>query len=61
MEDCGLRQKWREEDDVAGSPVALFLGSREVAGGGAKKDLRDLETDIFAVCGEDDLDVERNY
>ena len=41
VEDCGLRQKWREEDCVAGSLVSLFLGSREVAGGGPNKDLRD--------------------
>ena len=44
-----------------GSPVALFLGLREVAGGSAKKDLRNWETDIFAVCSEGDIDVELNY
>ena len=61
VEYCGLRQKWREEDGVAGSQVSLFLGSREVAGGGAKKDFHDRETDLFAVCGEGDLDVEQNH
>ena len=61
MDDCGLRQKRRDEDGVAGSPVSLFLGSREVAGGGAKKDLRDLETYVFAVCGEGSLGVELNH
>ena len=44
-----------------GSQVALFLVLRKVAGGGMKKDLRDRETDIFAVCGEGDLDVEQNH
>ena len=52
MEDCGLRQKRREEDSIAGSPVYLLLGLRKVAGGGSKKDLRDRETDLVAVCGE---------
>ena len=61
VEDCGLRKKWREEESVAGSPVTMFLGSRKVAGGGAKKDLCDRKSDIFDVCGEGDLDVERNY
>ena len=61
MEDGGLCQKWREEDGFAGIPVAIFLGSSEVAGGSTKKDLRDRETDLFAVCGEGDLDVEQNY
>ena len=36
LEDCSLHQKC----GVAGSPVFLLLGSREVAGGGAKKDFR---------------------
>ena len=58
MEDCGLRQKWRAEDGVAGSSVSLLLGSREVASSGANLYLRDWETDLVAVCGEDDIDVE---
>ena len=61
MKDCGLRQKWRGEDGVAGSPVSLLLGSRDVTSSGAKKDLRDRETDLFAVCGESYIDVEQNH
>ena len=61
MGDCGLRQKWREEDGVAWIPVALLLGSREVAAGGAKKDLRDRDTDLIAVCGKGDIDLEGNH
>ena len=41
VEDCGLRQKWWEEDGVAQSPVPMLLRSREVAGGGAKEDFCD--------------------
>ena len=41
VEDCGLRQKSREDDGVAWSPVYLLLGSREVSGGGEEKDFRD--------------------
>ena len=44
-----------------GSPVSMLLGLREVAGGGAKMNLRDWETDLVAVCGEGDIDVERNH
>ena len=38
VKDCGFRQKCREEDGVAWSPVYLLIGLREVVGGGAKKD-----------------------
>ena len=60
MEDSGLCQKWREEDGIAGSPVSLLLGLGEVAGGGAKKDFRDQYTDLVAVCGKVNLDLEGN-
>ena len=38
VENCGLRQKSREEDGVAGSQVYLLLELRNVAGNGVKKD-----------------------
>ena len=61
MEDCSLRQKWREEKSVTGIPVSLLLGSREVAGGGAKKDLRDRYTNLVVVRGKGDIDLEGNH
>ena len=36
-----LRQEGQEEDSVEGRPVTLIFRTREVAGSGAKKDLRD--------------------
>ena len=41
MENGDLCQEGREEDGVEGLPVLLLFGACEVAGGGAKKDLRD--------------------
>ena len=41
MEDGGLRQEGREEYGVEGLPVTLIFRTCKVAGGGAKKDLRD--------------------
>ena len=41
MENGDLRQEGQEEDGVEGLPVPLLFGVCKVAGGGAKKDLRD--------------------
>ena len=41
MENGDLRQEGRDEDGVEGLTVPLLFGAFEVAGGGAKKDLRD--------------------
>ena len=38
----------------------MFLGLREVAGGGAKKELRNWETDLLAIGDKGDLDVKGN-
>ena len=46
MENGDLRQEGREEDDVEGLPVPLLFGAFEVAGGGAKKYLRDREANF---------------
>ena len=61
MEDCGLREKLREEDGIARIPVPLILRVREVAGGGAKEDFRDRETDLVAVRGKGDLYLQVSY
>ena len=41
MENVDLHQEGWEEDGVEGLPVPLLFGEYEVAGNGAKKDLRD--------------------
>ena len=41
MDNGDLRNKGQEEEGVEGLPVQLLFGACEVAGGGAKKDLRD--------------------
>ena len=41
MENGDLRQEGQKEDGVEGLPVPLLFGTGEVAGSGAKKDLRD--------------------
>ena len=46
MENGDLRQEGREEDGFEGLPVPLLFGSFEVAGGGAKKGLRDREANF---------------
>ena len=55
-----LREKLWEEDGVARCPVPLLLRAREVAGGGAKEDFRDRETDLVAVRGKVDVNIEEN-
>ena len=47
MENGELHQEGREEDGVEGLPVPLIFGSFEVAGGGAKKGLRDREANFY--------------
>ena len=61
VEDRDLHEKLREEDGVAQSPVPLLPRSREAAVGGAKEDFCDRETDLVAVCGKGDLDLQGNY
>ena len=57
MEDCGLCEEWREEDGAAWRPVPLLLRARKVAGGGAKENFRDWETDLVAVRGKRDVNL----
>ena len=57
VEDCGLREKWREEDGVARHPVPLLLRVCEVAGGGTKEDFSDQETDLFAFRGKGNFNL----
>ena len=46
MENGNLYQEGREEYRVEGLPVPLLFGAFEVAGGGAKKGLRNREADF---------------
>ena len=48
MENGGLCQEGRKEDGVEGMPVLLLFCSFEVAGGGAKKALRDREANFLS-------------
>ena len=59
VEDCDFYEKWQEEDSVARRPILLLLRSRKVAGGGAKEDFCDRETDIVAVCSKSGVNLER--
>ena len=47
MENGGLCQEGRKKDGVEGLPVPLLFWCLEVAGGGAKKGLRDQEANFF--------------
>ena len=60
VEDCGLREKFQEEDGILRRPLRLLLQAREVAGGGAREDFRDQGTDIVAVHGKIYVNLEEN-
>ena len=61
MENGDLRQEGREEDVVERLPVPLIFGSFEVAGGGAKKGLRDWEANFLSFRSKGDLEVKRDH
>ena len=57
---CSLREEWREEDGVERRPVLLIFRVREVAGGGAKENFRDGETDLVAFRDKSDVYIDGN-
>ena len=61
MENGGLCQEGRKEDGVEGLPIPLLFCSFEVAGGGAKKALRDREANFLSFRRKGDLEVKRNH
>ena len=58
MENGDLLQEEQGEDGVEGLQDLLLFGACEVAGDGAKKDLRDQEADFFSFRHKGDLEVE---
>ena len=61
MENGGLYQEGRKEDGVEGLPVPFIFCSFEVAGGGAKKALRDRKANFLSFGRKGDLEVKRNH
>ena len=61
MENGDLCQEGREEEGVEGLPVPLLFGSFEVAGGGAKKGLRDWEANFLSFRSKGDLKVKGDH
>ena len=61
MENVGLCQEGRKEDSVEGLPVPLLFWCFEVAGGDAKKALRDREANFLSFRRKGDLEVKRNH
>ena len=60
MKYCGLREKWREEYGVARRSVLLLLQARVVAGSTQKENFHNRDTDLVAICGKSNINLEGN-